>query len=63
MAYKGRRYYGNPTIPFDIVLDTLYDTLEKHVDKEEYHLYTVNDYCATAKPCIIEVPWHNVNIR
>jgi hypothetical protein len=63
MAYKGRRYLGNPTIPLDIVLDTLYAPLKDWVDKEEYQLYTVNDYGVAAKPCIVDVPWHKVNIR
>jgi hypothetical protein len=63
MAYKGRRYYGNPTIQLDLVIDTLYTPLKDFVDKEEYQLYTVNDYDGVKKPCIVDVPWHEVNIR
>jgi hypothetical protein len=63
MAYKGRRYYGNPTIQLDLVLDTLYAPVDKFLEHERYQLYTVNDYGVAAKPCIVDVPWHEVNIR
>ena len=63
MAYNGRRYLGNPVVPLDLVLDTLYSPLEDYADNEQYHLYTVNDYGAKAKPCIVGVSPHEVNIR
>jgi uncharacterized protein YceK len=63
MAYKGRRYLGNPVIPLSLVLDTLYAPLKDCVEQERYHLYTVNDYDGVTKPCIVDVPWHEVNIR